>query len=216
MIKINFIDSEEYIFKPGLRKELEGRLDSYEPELRRLLPALSKHLHLTVYTSKSVIPETGSSGFASSKNWLLYKLDTGHEKSVEEIIESTFKSVVFHEMHHVARYTLQPWTGELLNEAVAEGLATVFERDYAGSDPLWGRYDEETIKEWAKDFIAIADNDPRPSEDWMFNPPGERRWMGYKVGTYIADQAIRHTPNETSATLFAKTAEDMLSLAKLR
>jgi hypothetical protein len=62
--------------------------------------------------------------------------------------------------------------------------ATAFERDAAGMPASWGGYASEAAM-WATELLRL----PRdaPANEWMDRHPDEKRWIGYKTATYIAD-----------------------------
>jgi uncharacterized protein YjaZ len=70
---------------------------------------------------------------------------------------------------------------------VSEGLATVFERDFGGRETPWGEYPED-VEEWVTELLELPVS--APYNQWMFQHPDGRRWIGYRAGTYIVDQAI--------------------------
>lgn len=95
-----------------------------------------------------------------------------------------------------------------MHGVVSEGLATAFERDAAGSSPPWGEYPPE-VRGWVDELLAL------PSDvnyvEWMFLHPDGRRWIGYRAGTFIADQAIK-TSGSTAAELVNTSTEEILRL----
>ncbi|NII09649.1 DUF2268 domain-containing putative Zn-dependent protease [Oleiagrimonas sp. C23AA] len=120
-----------------------------------------------------------------------------------------------HECHHLVR----GWVHQggirpqsLLDVAVAEGLATVFERDFGGRTSAWGVYQDVAIENWFGELAAQpASTNYRP---WLFHHPDGRRWVAYRVGTWLADRAI--SKSGASAASLAKTSTaEVIELAEL-
>ena len=74
-----------------------------------------------------------------------------------------------------------------MDSVIHEGMATVFERDFAGADPLWGQYPED-VSDWVEELMALPET--ASADDWMVRHPDGRRWIGYKAGAYLVDRAI--------------------------
>ncbi|MGH8532580.1 MAG: hypothetical protein ACREV1_07595 [Gammaproteobacteria bacterium] len=51
-----------------------------------------------------------------------------------------------------------------------------------------------------------------PYHDWMFQHPDDRRWIGYRAGTYIADQAIAAS-DRSAAELVLTPTDEILKIA---
>ena len=75
----------------------------------------------------------------------------------------------------------------MIDAAVAEGLATAFARDETATNPPWGHYDASEAAGWVEELREIPHLGAY--QTWMFQHPDGRRWIGYRAGTYIADQA---------------------------
>jgi len=106
---------------------------------------------------------------------------------VKAIVDSQLRPLLFHELYHAVRETAVP-TRSLHDFAIDEGLATVFERDFGAGKVPWGEYPPE-VPQWTREFLALPENADR--QQWMTKHPDGRRWIGYKVGTYLAERAIR-------------------------
>ena len=84
-------------------------------------------------------------------------------------------------------------------------MATAFERDFAGTSPLWGDYPVE-VSSWVEE---LANQPPAANRtDWMFRHPDGRRWIGLRAGTYLVDQAMKRM-NRSSAELVATPADEI-------
>lgn len=211
-IKVTCKNSDIYIFDEQTVKLIECSASDTETQIRKLLPSLSAELTLTVLPSQNVIPELGRAGYALSSNAVEFKFDPNSKLGTETVLTEGLKSALYHELHHAARMKTVKWGGNLLERAIFEGLAIVFERENCGSNPPFGRYDSQSIGEWT---IELIDNkDTGSKQDWFFDHPDGRKWIGYRVGTYIVDQAISNS-QETSATLVDASADEVLQLSGL-
>jgi hypothetical protein len=214
-MNIFFLDTDEFQFPEGQRSLIIKTAGLAEKEIRELLPSLASHLNLTVISSKHVIPETGEAATTPNASWIQLSINPWDERGVEKIVEAQLRSTLFHEAHHAARVAKQPWGNDLVTNAIAEGLATVFERDFTGSRPLWGDYDKDLAADWSKELLA-ADSETANHDHYFFYHPDGRRWIAYRVGTYIVDQAIARNTDITSASLVDEPADKILDLAGLK
>lgn len=89
------------------------------------------------------------------------------------------------------------------------GLATAFERDAGGARPLWGEY-QNNVREWVEELLTLPVD--APYQQWMFSHPDGRRWIGYRTGTFIADQATLKS-GLSSAELVRTPTEEILKLS---
>ncbi len=79
-----------------------------------------------------------------------------------------------------------------------------FERDFGGAPTPWAEY-PDNVAEWAAEFLALpTDSDPA---QWIARSPDGRRWFGYKVGTYLADQAMKRSGQSLAQLATAPTAD---------
>jgi hypothetical protein len=176
-------------------------------EVRVLLPQLPLDLLLKVRTGIDVIPETGESGAAFPPATVIWTVDPGHAGGMMAVVNRELRASLFHEFHHLVRYAVNP-TRSLLDEAVSEGMATVFE-DAAGPRGPWGTYGPEVVG-WLDELRALPPDTKR--RDWFGRHPDGRRWIGYRVGSYLTDTAIRAS-GETAASLATRPTADVLRMA---
>lgn len=212
-MKIHLADSKDW------ERIGEKFTKRYKAEVRRaykdaskLLPFGSKQLNFFVQpNSYGVIPETGSGGKTINSELVMLVFDPKLALGEEVILKST-RATVFHEMNHAARWHKSIWHTSALDMCLFEGLATVFEREHAMAKPLWGDYDQSLIRGWLKEVSGLPDGVLR--DDYYFNHPDGRRWIAYKVGTYIIDEAIKHS-GKTVVELTQMECADILKLAKI-
>ena len=213
MINIHFLDIDEYQFKQSERALVTKILNESEPNVRKLLPSLANRLNVTVYPTQNVIPETGETGRTPNKSYIQWAVDPWDERGIEAIIRKELRKTFYHEANHAARMQKVAWHGTIIADAIFEGLGTAFERDYAKSLSPWGDYDEAAIASWTDELLAL-NSKLENRQQWFFDHPDGRRWIAYKVGTYVVDQAIKHS-DETSATMVNLPAGEILKLAKV-
>ena len=172
-------------------------------EVRRLLPDVPKNVILEVQNGDQVIPETGETATIRLPNVVVWIVDPDRPGGASEIIRTQLRATLFHELHHIVRDARVPRT-TLMDHVVAEGLATAFERDGAGVDVPWGRYPDE-VERWLDELRTLAPDAPRQS--WMFRHSDGRRWIGFKVGTYLADRAMRRSGRSVAELATIPTAQ---------
>lgn len=212
-MQVHFLDTEEYQFSYREQEKIKTTIENAYIEVKQLLPTLSDRLNITVQPSEYVIPETGEGATAVHPDLLNINIDPNANNSMDWIIDNHLCGTIFHESHHCARYKKFDNEESLLGNAILEGLATVFERDYAEHAPLWGGYSEIPITEWTEELLSHKDETDFDYPKWFFDADDGRRWLGYRVGTYIVDQALENHPEETPASLVHTPGEDIAKMA---
>lgn len=207
-VTVEFYIENGYRFSLAERDAIETIADAAVPEVRRLLPTLPADIVLKVYPGTDVIPETGETGFTAGTNRVFWIVTPRRPEGVIAIANRELRGTLFHELHHLVRAQTEG-SLTLRQRVVGEGLATAFERDMAGMPAPWGKYPPE-VAEWTKEILALPDD--ASWKQWMSRHPDGRRWVGYKVGTYIADQAMRSSKKSAAELVNAPTA-DVLRMA---
>lgn len=204
-----FAESDVWTQDLEFREQLARAIRQAYQEARELLPEIPEDVTFVCEANElDTIPETGSGGYTRHSRFIVISINPGFPSGKEKII-SDMRGVVFHELHHAARYESGVYHRTFLEIAIMEGLATVFERDYASSKPLWGNYNSEDARLWLQEVIDTTDLD---HYQYMFKHPDGRRWVGYKVGTYIIDRATKAS-DKSILELTALTGDEILTLA---
>jgi hypothetical protein len=174
-----------YSFSWSERRAIGQIAERAERDVRRFLPTLPGQLRITVQAGSQVIPETGETGGIGLPGAVYWTVDPAHAGGVIGVANAHLRATLFHEWYHLVREA-NVTTESLVDRAVNEGLATAFERDCGGQATPWGAYPVE-IERWTEEFLALP---PDASvRHWMNRHPDGRRWIGYKVGTSLADRA---------------------------
>jgi Predicted Zn-dependent protease (DUF2268) len=206
---VEYYPDNTYEFSPLERLAIQRIAKDTVREVKPLLPQLPKRLVLRVGTGSNVMPETGANGTTYQPNIVDWTVDPTRREGALAIIEKQLRPILFHELHHLVRKAALP-PRSLMDRAIMEGLATAFERDYAKVSVPWGEYPPE-VEAWFGEFQALP---PTASvEDWLFRHPDGRRWIGFKVGTYLVDRASRAS-GRSSAELVTSSTEEILRLAQ--
>ncbi len=196
----------EYIFSRAERSAIQRIADATASEVRGYLPGLPATLVLRVEPGSDVIPEIGAGATAVPPAWVRWTVDPTRPEGVLAITETHLRAALFHEFHHLVRGVRM---NTLMDEVITEGAATAFERDFAGADPLWGQYPDD-VSAWVRELRALPLGARR--DHWLFRHPDGRRWIGYKAGTYLIDQAMRRS-GRNAADLVSVSTGDVLALA---
>lgn len=197
-----------YPFSWGERRVIGRIADRAALDVRRFLPTLPGHLRITVQAGSQVIPETGETGGIGLPNAVYWTVDPTHGGGVIGVANAQLRATLFHEWYHLVREA-NVATESLVDRAVNEGLATAFERDFGGQATPWGAYPAE-IERWTEEFLALPPD--APVRDWMNRHPDGRRWIGYKVGTSLADRA-QQASGLSLAQLATVPTEQLISWA---
>lgn len=197
----------------NFKKDLEVVITRSYKKAKKLLPFLSEHVNIVVQPNKyEVVPETGEGGFSRNFELILAFFDPARLNCRQQLIDN-ISSMIFHELNHVARYAVTEYHEGFLKGCVMEGLATVFEREYGDYGvPLWGKYKATEAKVWLAEIKLLGES--VKWNDYMFKHPDGRKWIGYKVGTYIIDQASKNS-GKSVLELTSMECEDILKLAKV-
>ena len=182
---------------------VEEAFRGQEARLRELLPELSDELQVYVY-AEDLIQETGTGGYAYSPTVLSLAIDNDFKDKEKQL--SALVGTIYHESYHLTQghtgnETKAPATSAL-DSAIYEGCATVFERTYAGVEPLWGDYSmhsEEELRQWCEALSRITPDEWLGDEGevwqrWSFYDAEDgQRWKAYKVGTWVVERCLRET-----------------------
>jgi hypothetical protein len=198
-----------YPFTASERRTITRIAEDAARDARRHLPALPQRIIFQARSGKDVIPEIGATAVASSPEFVRWTVDAARPEGVITIAENNLRATLFHEFHHLVRGTTQP-IGSLMEHVIAEGMATAFERDFAGATYPWGQYPAD-VTTWVEELRLL----PPEAEwrDWIAKTrPDGRRWVGMRAGTYLVDQAMK-TLHRTSAQLVSVPAGEILAAA---
>ena len=208
-IRTEFVGS--YAFSATERRTIARVAGLATLEARRYLPALAPQLTLQVRSGKDVIPELGATATVGLSDWVQWTVDPDHPLGVVKIAETHLRGALFHEFHHLVR-SVTISTETLMDHVVTEGLATAFERDFAGESRPWADYPDDVPK-WVDELLLQPPTAKR--SEWLSRHPDGRRWIGYKAGTYLVDQAMKRL-NRSSAELVATPPDEILAASTAR
>lgn len=210
-MKIHYADSS-YKLNADFKKLYIAEVRKVYTQVSKLLQFGSRYLNFFVQAREyGLIPETQDNGRAHNSEFIELAFNPTVDDKGLKVILDNIKPTVFHEMNHAARYNLSIFHVTFLDNCIMEGLATVFERDYGGSEPLYGKYPKK-VNDWVQEIIDK--NDMFRWEEYSFNHPDGRRWIAYKVGTYIIDEAIKNS-DKTVIELTKLESADILKFANI-
>lgn len=199
----------KYEFSRAERRTIQRIADKAASDARVHLPDLPRKLTLRVESGSDVVPETGAGGTAIPPDWVRWMVDATRSEGVTAIANTGLRAVLFHEFHHLVRGT-KGVPESLMDHVIFEGMATAFERDFGGAQPLMGSY-PTNVPEWVAELMALGPE--AEQREWLFKHPDGRRWIGFKAGTYLVDQAMERS-GKNSADLVLIGASDVLQLAQ--
>lgn len=197
-------------------KEREQIISDAYSEVRALLPKLPEKIKLYFGEQNLVIPELGTGGFAYSLDIMTISLDPHFPDKEKQA--SSLRPAVFHEsMHLYQNYTGQGPAYPPLETALYEGMATVFERQYANGSVPYGDYSEVkevNFQEWInilKDIPADQYTDEIHAQWAFYNEKLNERWIIYRLGTWMVDNVL-HNNQLDILDLKDKTAKEILEM----
>jgi uncharacterized protein YjaZ len=184
-------------------ERLEPLLKTYEADVRKVLPELTPAIE--IYLDDSLIIEgEATGGFAYSPSIISFGFDEqyGDEQAVAESVKATLYHEGFHLVQgHTAHDRFAPYA-TVLDAAIYEGAATVFERLYTSATPRWGEYQlhtEEELESWKDAMSQIPieqywDTETGLWQKWAFyDPEDSQRWKLYKVGSWLVQRYIERS-----------------------
>lgn len=191
--------------KNGVREhDVRKAAEKAASEVTEIIPFVPSYVNLVLHPvpKGEAIPETGVGGMTYSDEYssVFFESDVRYGKG--QLLEEV-RTTTYHELTHAATFQYEPWQPGALYGAVAEGLATVFERDYAGSSPLWGKYEsDDTMQGWLGELKKLPVGDSK-NMDYFIKHSDGRKWIVYKTGTWIIDKLLAD-------------GEDLFELMKLK
>lgn len=213
-ISVEFDDTSNHVFTSDEKATITGIATAVVAEVQKILPQIPASIILSVSANTSVIPETGELGMAPEPGRVNWVVDSSNTDNIETIAIKHLRSTLFHELHHLARgYVVRggrPRTS-FMDVVVSEGLATAFQRDFADAKPPWAEYPED-VSSWVDELTELPLSAFASYSEWMFIHPDGRRWIGYRAGTFIVDQAIAAS-GMSSAEMVQMSTHEILKLA---
>lgn len=212
-MKIHIAESEYLAKLPaGFIEKYKKEIEKAYKEASKLLPFGSTHINFFVQPRMyGLIEPTGDSARTYNSEFIELAFDPRKDKKGLEIILAGVRDGVYHEMNHAARFNIPIWHKSFIESCILEGLATVFARDYVHEDARWAKY-PENVKEWLKEIIDQKDK--IDYGQYMYTHPDGRKWIGYKVGTYIIDQAMKYS-RKSVIELTEMECQEILKLSKV-
>lgn len=209
-MKIFFAESS-YEISDEFRHRYETELQSAYDEASSLLSTTSKHINFFVQPREyDLIDETDDHGRAHNSDFLELAFNPTLDTAGLNAVIANIKPTVFHEVNHAARFNIPIWHATFLDGCIMEGLANVFARQYAHEKALWADYTQENAAAWLREIRDIGEG--IAYDEYMYKHPDGRRWIGYKVGTYIVDEAIKKS-GKSVIELTSMECADILKLA---
>lgn len=209
-VKVELYTVDGYRFSAAERDAIQEIADRAASDVRALLPSLSRELILRVQAGSEVIPETGETAHSLPPSAVRWVVDPKDPRGVRSIIDRQLRATLFHEFHHLVRDDHRE-RRTLLDHVISEGQATAFERDHAPGSVPWGDDRDIDLEAWTREVLALPPDADKTQ--WMFEHPDGRRWIGFRVGTRLADRAAKHS-KKSIAELAAMSAEEIVALAR--
>lgn len=206
-----FFAESSYDIPDTLRLHYETELKNAYEAASTLLPFGSKHLNFFIHPRVyDLIDETNDHGRTHNSEFIEMAFNPTLDETGLNAVLADIKPTVFHEMNHAARWNIPIWHTTFLDDCIMEGLANVFTRDYTQGTAPWADYEQEDVDAWLKEIQNAGKN--INYEEYLFDHSDGRRWIGYKVGTYIVDKAIKNS-DKSIIDLTAMECADIIKLA---
>ena len=213
-MKIFFAESEWWEpFSEEFQEKFEKVITEAHAEASKLLQHVPEHTNYFVQLAPwSTIPEKGMGARTESSRLIIFSLDQGLPHGEESLMQCA-RETVFHELNHSSRFEAGFIHGRFIDGCVMEGLATRFEHEKAGADPLWGKYDTDEARLWFDEIRELGNN--IDYGQYMYTHSDGRRWIGYKVGTWIVDEAIKKSGRDIIDLTCNASSDEIIKLAQV-
>lgn len=197
-------------------KPFEAYISECYDEVRKLLSKLPKTIKI-YFSDYGIIPESGVGGFAYADDIITLSLDP--DFADKQAQQRDIRPTIFHEAFHIYQnYTGTGKQYSAIEGALYEGMATIFEREYAGVFQPYGDYrktSEADLKKWTETLRKFGSEyleDDKIYRAWKFyHPELKERWIAYRVGAWMTDQVLEKH-RLTILDLSTKTAAEVLIL----
>lgn len=156
----------------------------------------------------------GVTGVAMTPERIQIRIARQFHAGLDKAIAEGLIATLYHEFHHLVR----GWTVEqneflpsIPNAAVNEGLAVVFAEQMSGVRESWLDY-PDNVAQWLDEILEL----PLRSnyQQWMMGThPDGRKYVGYRVGNYVIESALKHSHLSISELTFKPVAE-LIELAQ--
>lgn len=212
-------------FEPSVLEDINKHIPEWNDELHKLLPTLPSEIDVVIKESTAEDYEAyekggwnyGVNGSTQTLDSLILEIDTESDIPHQKLLNSA-KATFYHESYHLARgYSFESTGLSLVDVAIEEGLATKFEIDKAGSNPRYGHHqDRETMLVTLGEVKKADLEDVKDWQHWKFyDPKTDRHWILYRVGTFIAEEALANNPELEIQDLAKLTQQEIMRLARL-
>jgi uncharacterized protein YjaZ len=189
------------ITKPQIEKLITAAANEAEAILRDVSP------ELTIIVKPGlphITKEMGVGGSTYDAELIDITFDAKLPLGVGELKKYLYQTV-FHEMAHALRHKLVQQEDILLSWAIDEGLASVFERDYAGAKRWPKKHDDRKLQ---RDYQELFAPQHVHDADWFYK-------NAYVTGIWIVDTALKSSGLDI-VELTGKGVDAILKLANLK
>jgi uncharacterized protein YjaZ len=205
-------------FGQSLQTELRTSIQQWHAEVKKLLPNLPSQIDIE-FDDEYLVPGFGTGGAASGLNAMKLAYNPEFDASQNELI-AELKATYYHEAYHLTRgfsFETTPHDLPAIKNAIEEGLATKFEVVYTDSKPGYAQYeDRKTMLAWLEEVRNLPDGFDYDWQRWkFFDPETGRKWILYRVGVFIVDEALKNESKLTIKSISTLSVDDITALSKL-
>jgi hypothetical protein len=208
-VKVVFYKEQDFTFSRTDTQRIRAIATKAVPEVRKLLSDLPRDVIIRVFP-RTLQNESGSNGEPALPNVMYWYVDARSPEGVATIAARSLRPTIYHELHHLVRLQTES-TSSTFNRVVSEGLAAAFERDFAHVRVPFGEY-PPTVTDWLAELTQLPESE---RHEYLARDDGDRKWILNKIGTYIADRAIRRS-GRSAAALVRVPTDDVLNFAATR
>lgn len=208
MIKVIHYQNE------SVERPFEPTIATSYDEVRGILPTLPETVKI-YFSDDGIIPESGIGGYAYAHDIMTISIDPDYPNKEKQ--RKDIRPTVFHEaFHQQQNYTGESGPFSAIDNALYEGMATVFEREYCGVWEAYGDYRQTSsaaLGQWMKQLrrMSIAEFDKSYDEWKFYHSKLKERWIIYRVGTWMTDQVLEKQ-GLGILDLSSKSAKEVLKL----
>lgn len=216
-MNIHFLNAEFKYEEPLVKRVIDTATNYINGAIQDL--NIQKPFDVTMYPNHAWTEETdGVDGEAFSGGLLQLRIDLRNEKNkIDDLLGDPLKATIYHECNHILRWQSVGYGTSLIEATISEGIATSYEKMICAPYVI-KHADHSNIEELLKYYRERnKDEDTTYNHwEWFFGTHNKYpRWLGYKVGSYIVDEAMKNKPSMTFTEITKMSAEEILAISNI-
>ncbi|OJJ21507.1 hypothetical protein BKI52_13260 [marine bacterium AO1-C] len=208
-------EPENHRFSSLERQIARNIIINASQKVRSLLSTLPKKIKVSLSVTNENLEEIGGVNGVALSNApaeVAIVVSRKYPGGIQAAMQKSLSVIIFHEFHHLSRgwvYHDNAFEASILNASINEGLAIIFAEKYTGVK--LARFDcPKEVNQWSKEIQSLSKQ--ANFDHWMFEHPDGRSAIGYKVGKYLVQEAMKYS-GENIVEISKHTPKEILQMA---